>query len=457
MDFIDREEEQKRFRRFLNLREGALACVYGRRRIGKSRLIEEVVSGRKDVVVFVAERSEAALQRSRLAADISSLIPGFADVAYDNWSVMFNRWQKDAPKGSILVIDELPYLVERSPELPSVLQRIADGLRPTGKKMILCGSSQRMMQGLVLNENEPLYGRAREIVKLEPIRFRWMKNAFPSLSAWERFCLYAILGGVPRYWETFQGEDDMWSALREQVFSPQGLFHDEPNHVLQDDLQDSVQATSVLSLVGRGVERLVEIAGRLQVPATALGRPIKRLMELGFVTREIPFGSDAKSNKKTLYRISDPFLRFWYSFVLPNYSDANFLSDKAEIKALQPAFRVYLGQAWERLVRDEIQRRPLPGLDMRFRNAARWWGSGLDRKAMEIDIVAESLDGETLLVGEAKLSLSETEAVHVLRDLEAKARQLPFASKYKRIVSRLFVAQDPPSAAVSVDWCEALV
>lgn len=455
MDFIDREDEQKRFRRFLDLREGALACVYGRRRIGKSRLIEEVVSGRKDVVVFVAERSEAALQRARLAADISSLIPGFADVAYDNWSVMFNRWQRDAPKGSILVIDELPYLVERSPELPSVLQRIADGLRSTGKKIILSGSSQRMMQGLVLNENEPLYGRAREIVKLEPIRFRWMKHAFPAMSAWERFCLYAVLGGVPRYWETFQGEDDMWVALREQVFSPQGLFHDEPNHVLQDDLQDSVQATSVLSLVGRGVERLVEIAGRLQVPVTALGRPIKRLMELGLVTREIPFGSDAKSNKKTLYRISDPFLRFWYSFVLPNYSDTNFLSDKAEIKALQPAFRVYLGQAWERLVRDEIQRRPLPGLDMRFRNAARWWGSGLGRKAMEIDIVAESLDRGTLLVGEAKLSVPKKEAGHAFRDLEAKASQLPFVSKYKRIVTRLFVAKDPPPGAVSVDWCEA--
>ena len=303
MDFLDRVEEQKRFKRFLDIREGALACVYGRRRIGKSRLIEEVVAGRKDVVVFIAERSEAALQRSRLAADISALIPGFADVAYDNWSVMFDRWQKDAPKGSVLVIDELPYLVERSPELPSVLQRIADGLRSSGQKIILCGSSQRMMQGLVLNEDEPLYGRSREIVKLEPIHFRWMKDAFPALSAWERFCLYAVLGGVPRYWEVFQADDDIWTVLREQVFSPQGLFHDEPNYVLQDDLQDSVQATSVLSLVGRGVERLVEIAGRLQVPATALGRPIKRLMELGFVTREIPFGSDAKSNKKTLYRI----------------------------------------------------------------------------------------------------------------------------------------------------------
>ena len=319
MDFIDRVDEQRRFRRFLNFREGALACVYGRRRIGKSRLIEEVVAGRDDVITFIAERSEAALQRSRLAADISSLIPGFADVSYDNWSVMFDRWQKDAPKGSVLVIDELPYLVERSPELPSVLQRIADGLRTTGKKIILSGSSQRMMQGLVLNEDEPLYGRAREIVKLEPIHFRWMKNVFPAMSAWERFCLYAVLGGVPRYWESFQDGDDMWEVLREQVFSSQGLFHDEPNYVLQDDLQDSVQATSVLSLVGRGVERLVEMAGRLQVPMTALGRPIKRLVDLGLVTRDIPFGSDVKANKKTLYRMSDPFLRFWYSFVLPNW------------------------------------------------------------------------------------------------------------------------------------------
>ena len=106
MEFLDRVEEQKRFRRFLNLREGALACLYGRRRIGKSRLIEEVVASRDDVVTFVAERSEAALQRSRLARDISALIPGFSDVSYDSWCVLFDRWQKDAPNGSDLVVDE---------------------------------------------------------------------------------------------------------------------------------------------------------------------------------------------------------------------------------------------------------------------------------------------------------------------------------------------------------------
>ena len=73
---------------------------------------------------------------------------------------------------------------------------------------------------------------------------------------------------------------------------------------------------------------------------------------------------------------------------------------------------------------------------------------------MEIDIVAESLDRETLFVGEAKLSLSQAEANRALYELEAKAKKLPFAAKYKHVVSRLFVAQDAPSAAVSVDWCE---
>ncbi len=453
MEFLDREDEQRRLKRFLDLQDGAMACIYGRRRIGKSRLIEEVVKGRDNVVSFVAERSEAALQRARLASDISALLPGFADVAYGNWSALFDRWRRDAPRGSVLIVDELPYLVESSPELPSVLQRTVDGLRNEGLKIILSGSSQRMMQGLVLEASEPLYGRAREIIRLDPIHFRWTRNAFPSLSGWERFNRYAVLGGIPRYWEAFEEIDDFWSALREQVFSPQGLFHDEPVHVLQDDLRDAVQATSVLSLIGQGVERPSEIAGRLQVPATALGRPLKRLMDLGFVNREIPFGCDAKSNKKTLYRMADPFLRFWYTFVLPNYSDANFLSTKAEVDSLQPAYRVFLGQAWEQMVRDEIQRKPLPGREGRLRNAARWWGTGLDRRPMEVDLVAESIDRETLLVGEAKLSLSEADAVHVRAELEAKARQLPFAGKYKKIDTGIFVAQDPPPDAISIDWC----
>ena len=452
MEFLDRVDELARLNRFLDLEEGAMACLYGRRRIGKSRLLEELLKGREDVVIHVADRSEAALQRVRFAQDVAALLPGFADVSYSDWGSLLDRWQREAPSGSVLVIDELPYLVERSPELPSVLQRVTDRLRKSGQKIFICGSSQRMMLGLLIRSDEPLYGRARELVSLGPISFEWTRKAFPRLPVWERFEHYAVWGGVPRYWDACQGERDIWETLRDQVFSPQGMFHDEPNFILHDDLEDAVQATSVLALIGQGSARLAEISSRLQVPATSLSRPLKRLIELGLVRRDIPFGCDEKGNKRTLYRLADPFLRFWYSFALPHYSDPYFLSSREEIGVFRPAFDVDLGQAWEELVRATLIRKPIPGVQGRWRKVSRWWGSGLNRLPMEIDVLAESIDGKTLLAGEVKLSLSKREAEHALAELNAKVRQLPFANKYKKVITRLFVAKKCPSDAISLSW-----
>ena len=454
MEFLDRIEEKERLNRFLALREGAAACLYGRRRIGKSRLLEEVFVGRHDVISYCADRSEAPLQRLRMAEDIARLLPGFADVAYRDWRGFFERWQREAPRGSVLVIDELPYLVEKSPELPSVLQKIADGLRVSGQKLVVCGSSQRMMQGLVLDSSEPLYGRCRVILKLGPIGFGWTKKAFPRATAFERFSHYAVWGGVPRYWEVCAGERNVWRTLREEVFSPNGLFHDEPSFVLKDDLEGATQATSVLALVGQGSERPSEIAGRLQVPQTALGRPLKRLMELGLVVRDIPFGNDAKANKKSLYRLADPFLRFWYAFVLPRYSNAHFLEDKKDYEQVQGAFHVFLRQAWESLVRETLLRKPLTGSSVRWARVGRWWGAGLDHVPMEIDVVAESADGKTLLVGACKLSLTAREVARELASLQAKVAQLPFAAKYEKVLTRLFVAQGGTAECVGLNWCE---
>lgn len=456
MQFLDRVEEVERLKSFLARKDGALACLYGRRRIGKSRLLEEVLCGREHVVSHVADRSDPALQRARLAADMAADIPGFGDVSYSDWGKLFDRWQRDAARGSVLIIDELPYLVEGSPELPSVLQRIADGLRTRGQKIVVCGSSQRMMQGLVLDEKEPLYGRAREIIRLGPIGFEWMKKAFPKDSPFARLERSAVFGGVPRYWEICEGERDLWTALRRHVFSRQGVFHDEPRYLLQDDLRDAVQAASVLSLIGDGAERPVEIASRLQTPSTALARPINRLLQLGLAYRDIPFGCNVKDNKRTLYKLDDPFLRFWYRFVLPHYSDPYFLSTQAEVRSLRPTFDVFLGQHWERLVRETLVRRPLPGVPLRMAKVARWWGTGLDRRPMEIDVVAESPDRKTLLVGECKLSLTAAEARRALVGLVEKSRQLPFVEDYEKVEHRLFVAKNPPPGAISVDWCEEM-
>lgn len=451
MEFLDRIEERDRLTGFL-VGEGGMACLYGRRRVGKSRLLMEVLASRADVVFHIADRSESVLQRRRLAGDISKVLDGFDQVSYPDWGVLFDRWRREAPPGSVLVIDEFPYLVEQSPELPSVLQRVLENIGPTGLKIIICGSSQRMMQGLVLDQSEPLYGRAKEILNLQPLGFKWLKKAFPKLGPTGWLEHYGVWGGVPRYWELSIGEKNLMETIRRQVFSPLGLLRTEPNYLLLDDLSDSVQASSVLALIGMGAERMSEIASRLQMPVTALTRPVKRLLDLGLIRKETPFACDSKGNKKSLYRVSDPFLAFWYRFVLPNFSDEHYLEEESERISLKSAYRTYLGGVWETVVRDTLGRRRLPGFDFRFRHAARWWGSGLNREPMELDVVAESVDGKTLLVGEVKLRLTKIEADHAMSELRKKASLLPFARKYENVVCRLFVAEDPREDEIGLEW-----
>ena len=140
-------------------------------------------------------------------------------------------------------------------------------------------------------------------------------------------------------------------------------------------------------------------------------------------------------------------------FVQPNLSRQDFLEGEEERGRFEQPFSAYLGEVWERLVRDSLVEKGLPGFGG-VRNVARWWGTGTNQKPMELDVVAESADGEALMVGEAKLRLSAVEAEHAKAELEAKARLLPFASRYRRIVTRLFVAADAGEGRLGLDWIE---
>lgn len=451
--FLDRQDEKKRINCLLDGENGAFCCLYGRRRCGKTRLLRECVKGRSNVLYYVADKSARAAQLARFIEEATVINPAFASVTGRDWGSVLDLWLALSPRGSILVFDEFPYLVEQDEALPSVLQRIIDKLRDTGKKIVICGSSQRMMQGFVLKASEPLYGRAREILPIAPLRFGWMKEAFPNLSPWERLKSYGVWGGVPRYWEIQDEDPDLWTAVYDNVCSSLGVLRNEPQFLLLDDVGDVAQASAVLSFIGAGAHRASEIAGRMGRPLTDLSRPFQRLTELGIVAKDVPFGAEA-NNKKSYYRVSDPFLDFWYTFVQPNWSRPDFLKSKEDIASFSRQYMPYLGGVWERLVREEIQRKPLPGCGGRFRNAAKWWGAGLDRRPMELDVVAESLDGKTLLVGEAKLSLSEAETRRLIEELAYKVKQLPFVGRYERVVTKLFVAQDPPPGAISLGWCE---
>lgn len=423
LPFLDRDPELSRLQRLLAAPEGALGVLYGRRRCGKSRLLRQALSG-FPAAYYVGDDRDATLQRSSLATEISRLLPRFEQVTYPDWEALLARFWAEAKPGTALALDEFPALVATAPELPSVLQRYVDHHSERRIHLLLSGSSQRMMQGLVLDRTAPLFGRAREILKISPLPSGWIERALPLGSAAAAVEAHSVWGGIPRYWELAADHGELSAAVEALVLDPLAVLHDEPARLLLDDLRDTTQAASILSLIGQGRHRASEIAGRLGKPATSLSRPLARLQEMELVDRETPFGEPPRSTKRALYKIRDPFLRFWFRFVEPNRSRLGAGQMAAVRRDLAARFPHHVGQEWEDLARESVPR--LGCFGKSWGPASRWWGPGLDRKPLEVDLVAEDEAGEALLVGEAKWS-EPADAAKILAALAAKVSRLPLA------------------------------
>jgi AAA+ ATPase superfamily predicted ATPase len=392
-------------------------------------------------VYYVGDSREAGLHRTAVAEAISLVIPGFDDVVYPDWNGLLKRWWNDAPNGATLAIDEFPYLVESSPALPSILQKFIDAFADKPVHLVLCGSSQRMMQGLVLDESEPLYGRAREILEIQPLGAAWLSAAFHSKEWNDLFSAYAVWGGIPRYWELAADYDSLWDAVQSLVLDPLGVLHQEPVRLLSDDMRDTVQASSILAVVGQGCHRLSEIAGRLSKPATSLTRPVQRLLQLGLLKRDVPFGQNPRSSKSTLYTVGDPFLAFWFRFVEPNRSRLGAGALGAVKRNIQQAFPQHEALCWEQLVRQAIPRTTLDGVE--WGPAARWWGTGNDRTPMEFDVLAESITGNSLLIGEVKRHVTSRDLRRLKENLLQKTDRLPLARPYDDVRPFVFALDCP--------------
>ena len=437
MKFLDRDNERTRLLRTFARREGSLCCLYGRRRCGKSRLIGEVLPKRSSVY-YVGDEREPSLQRAALASACASLLPGFGQVTYPDWASLFERWWREAPSGTVLALDEFPSLASSSRELPSILQKLLDRRPSRTIHLVVAGSSQRMMQGLVLDATAPLYGRAREIINVEPLGAGWLESAFGFTRSIDAVEAYALWGGIPLYWELASDYGSSREAMEDLVLDPMGVLHAEPRRLLLDDIRETTQAASVLALIGQGCNRISEIAARIEKPVTSLTRPLSRLLDLGLVRREQPFKVSQQSTKKTLYRIDDPFLAFWFRYVEPNRSRLEAGKIQAVARGIEKDLPVHRGEIWEALARRSVARLAIEGRE--WGAASRWWGGGLDKEPLELDVVAESVDGKALLVGEVTWTVDARELDRARYDLHKKTERLPFSGGYDRVIERIFAA-----------------
>jgi len=387
--------------------KGVFGYVTGRRRVGKTALLREICD-RKKGFYHQAIEGPVSLQLEHLAGEMKTICPVFSQVIPKSWTEFFALLGRD-PLPSLLVFDEFPYWVASDPSLASILQKWVDHDLPKLKtSLYLSGSSQAMLYSQFLDQSAPLYGRSKMHLHLKPMSYSWFSRyRRQSADNPETFELFSLVGGVPHYW-TLLAKGSCVSNADRLYFSDSALLNQEPRIMLNDEGINGIIPRGILDLVGRGVSKPSEIASRLGLPQNHLPRPMSVLLELGFVQRELPFGESTKTSKKTLYRVNDAALSFYYGTLLPHQREWPVMGT-AEKKRL---IHEHASRQWEVFCREV------------FPGSARYWESDI-----ELDIVAP-LSGGRFLVAECKWKkLSVKDEQVLLADLERNFKRSQLSKK----------------------------
>jgi len=394
-DFVNRVEELARLRALYDSGDAELAVIYGRRRLGKTSLVTESLSGAGDAVVYQARQKTNALQLEQFVETAAESYPGVSRIREDWGEILGYLAEQDA----IVVLDEFPYLVEQDESLPSVIQELFDHeLDNSAATFVLVGSSIGMMEDAALLGNSPLYGRSSVKLDVRQLQFDAAMEFFDdAYTPDEQVLTWGIFGGIPYYLEEVASDATLATNVQRTILSRHGTLHDEPDYVLRMELREPTRYFSILEAIAGGNTGRNEIAGATGIDYNQLSKYLNRLSRLRLVDQHVPVTERKERSKRSRYRIRDPFFRFWFHFVHGTSGRYDEFGADAYEALIEPELADFVSKSFELLCCSALR---TLYRDLTLTNTGQWWYG-----EHEIDVVGLTAS-ETLLVGECKFQHS---------------------------------------------------
>jgi len=442
MDFIGRTSELATLNAELEHGSG-FVVIYGRRRVGKTTLIKEFIKDKRAFYFLATTESEAqSMKRFAGALSRTTKNPMLSKVTFTDWLDLFQVVADDhSDEKKVLVIDEFPYLVKTNPDFPSILQNAWDEvLKDHNVMLILCGSLISMMKKHALAYDSPLYGRRTAQIRLMPLQFTDVYAA-QNLSFEQAVEQYAITGGVPKYMEFFQTDEPLVEQIRRVVLSKNGFLYEEPDFLLNEEVQTPINYFSVLKAISDGNHKLSKIGMTMAQDTSAITPYLKTLIDLGFVTKNVPITEkNPERSRKGLYYVSDNFIRFWFRYVYPFKGELELDNQQIVLDEMGKDFKQkFVAFAYESICRNIFAELCRKGqIDFAPSRIGSYWRNDNEGDT-EIDVAAVDNQHKRLFLGECKYHAKPVDvAVYSALQEKGQSKELTAAFKGYEIVYGLF-------------------
>lgn len=389
--FVDRNDELRSLS--VASERGGLVIVYGRRRVGKTRLVLEWLRREGLRYMFYVAHLTSHEHNLRLMAEKAAEQLGdplIREAAPKTLTALMGMVFRAGAE--VVVIDEFTYWVKASPRALSEMQEFVDHFLPKlGGTVVITGSVLGVIMRDVLGGGSPLYGRATARLRLRPIRFPYLKELLPKLSPAERVITYSLVGGIPFYLCALSSASSIEEVVEELIASPAPLLVDEKDLILREEFRDPHTYAAILSAIAKGYDTPARIAQVTGIDASHTHKYLAVLEYLGIVKRSVPL-----FKKKGRYVIDDPVIRTWYSIIEP-VAELIEMGEYSRVKEeVLRAITRHTSSIWESLVREYLLRKYLP---QGFTVAGR-----LEHKGVELDVAVLNTKEKKAVVAEAEWS-----------------------------------------------------
>ena len=400
--FRGRESELNVLQRKYDSDDFQMVVLYGRRRIGKTELMNEFMRRQscKCIAFTASEQSEKELLSIMTETVLNEIAPDMIGmIEFPGFDKLFEFIGNKAKNEKIVFfIDEYPYLAKQCPFIQSVLQKIIDTVwKNTRLFFVLCGSLVAFMKDEVLAEAAPLHGRASLELKLQPFNYKDTSKFVQRYSLEDKAIVYGLTNGVAKYIEQFDDTKSLEQNIIDEYFSFGGYFTEEQvKTVVTSEKQSPALYNSIVSAIATGHTRNSEIASCIGMDDITY--PLKMLLKAEIIEKRIA--------KKPYYVLNDSMLVFWFKYVNRAVSLINVgKGEKYYINSVSNKLRDFMGIVFEKMCKEYLLMKAGEGIYPLITEIDNYQQTVLDdenkHRQIELDIIGKN-GKDILVIGECK-------------------------------------------------------